>query len=281
MNMKMKIKAIAAAAALLSSLPLFAEMSEISVDLKLDCGDYVFGERVRGVVTIGNTSPHTLDVGFPESRDRFYVEVYSSADMAPLDKIGKTPFVSKFKLPMNEKIRLEVLIAYNYNLQPSRRYLARPVLVHAGVRYEGQFRAFDVVPGMECAKALQVFSNRDGLSREFRLVHWTRNSTQHLFLTACDTGVSNREWETRDLGPMMKITPPTISILPTGQVIVFHRYGPDHFIRCEFWSLPEELEFHTRELVNDPETAGHSRVQELYSESGGIKPVERPWWKFW
>lgn len=281
MNMKTKLKALAAAAAFLASLPLFAEMSEISVDLKLDSGDYVYGERVRGVVKIVNTSPHTLDVGYPESKDWLLVEVYSSTDMSPLDKIGKRPFVSRFKLPMNETKRLEVLLADNYHLQMNRRYLARPVLVHAGVRYEGQYRAFDVVSGMECAKALQVFSNRDGLSREFRLVHWTRNSTQHIFLTACDTGLSEREWETRDLGPMMKITPPTISILPTGQVIVFHRYGPDHFIRSEFWSMPDELEFHTRELVNDPETAGHSRVQELYSESGGIKPVERPWWKFW
>ena len=35
MNMKLKLKAVAAAAALLASLPLFAVMSEISVDIRL------------------------------------------------------------------------------------------------------------------------------------------------------------------------------------------------------------------------------------------------------
>ena len=44
---------------------------------------------------------------------------------------------------------------------------------------------------------------------------------------------------------------------------------------------PDELEFHRRELVQDPETAGTNRVRELYKESGGIAPKTNPWWKFW
>ena len=64
-------------------------------------------------------------------------------------------------------------------------------------------------------------------------------------------------------------------------MIVLHRLDRDHFLRTEFWSLPDALEFHRREVVQDPETAGSERVKELYKESGGVKPKEEPWWKFW
>ncbi|MBE6383246.1 MAG: hypothetical protein E7049_09600 [Lentisphaerae bacterium] len=278
----MKTRKIISIAVLIAPLAVFAAgMSEISVDLKLDSGDYVTGERVRGVVKIINKSPVELSVGHPDSTDKLYVEVYASFDMSLLDLTSRKPFVGKFRLPVNGVQKLEVLLGDHYNLRQSRRFLARPILVHGGMRYEGQYRAFDVVPGTEITKALQVFSNRNGLQREFKLVWWPRNQTQHLFMVITDQGDESHPWETRDLGAMMKIEDPTISIMPSGEVIVLHRYGPDNFIRSEFWSLPDTIEFHTRELVNDPETAGHSRVQELYRESGGVKPVERPWWKFW
>jgi hypothetical protein len=80
---------------------------------------------------------------------------------------------------------------------------------------------------------------------------------------------------------MMKITKPTISVMPTGEVIILHRFDPDHLLRSEFWSVPDALEFNRRELLLDPETAGSRRVREIYEESGGIAPKENPWWKFW
>ena len=100
-------------------------------------------------------------------------------------------------------------------------------------------------------------------------------------MTAWDEGAGARKWVTTDVGPMMKITKPTVSVLPSGEVIVLHRGGPDSFIRSEFWSLPDALEFRTRELVQDPETAGQNRVQEMYKKQGGVKAADRPWWKFW
>ena len=79
----------------------------------------------------------------------------------------------------------------------------------------------------------------------------------------------------------MRITQPTVSILQNGVVIVFHRNGADSLVRSEFWSLPDALHFNNRRMVLDPEMAGQRRVQQIYDESGGVKPVDRPWWKFW
>lgn len=261
-------------------LTLSAATSEISVNLKLIGDDFIVGERIRGVVDIANSSPGKVSVGYSNSKDSFFVEVFRASDMSQLTRIGNRPFVARFMIESSEGQKLETFLGDHYGLREPMRYLAKPVLVHDGVRYEGALRAFDVVEGVRQAHALQMFANRKGLQREFNLVYWSRKHSEHLFLTAKDVGAGGKQWETRDLGSILRIEKPSISVLPTGEVIVLHRLNQDQFVRSEFWSLPDALEFRMRESVRDPETAGTARVRELYKE-GGIKPKENPWWKFW
>ena len=254
--------------------------SEIKVDLKLDYADFVSGERIRGVVDIANSSPEKISVGYSNSEDVFFVEVYRAGDMKQLSRVYRRDFVSRFRVDSGEGQKLETFLGDHYALREPSRYLAKPVLVHGGIRYEGTLRAFDVVEGVKISGAMQMFANRRALQREFALCYWSRNHSEHLFLTARDTGSSSKRWETRDLGAMLRLEKPSISILPTGEVVVLHRLNQDQFVRSEFWSLPDALEFRVREAVLDPATAGTARVRELY-KSGGVKPKSNPWWKFW
>ena len=79
----------------------------------------------------------------------------------------------------------------------------------------------------------------------------------------------------------MRLNKPKVSVLPSGEVIVLHRFNRDQFCRTEFWSLPEAFEFHEHEVMADPDTVGAERVKEIYKESGGTEPVKKAWWKFW
>lgn len=266
-------------AALVARVSL-AATSEIKVDLRLDGSDFVSGERIRGVVDIANSSPDRVSVGYSNSKDLFFIEVCRAGDRSPLTRLGKRPFVARFRVDSSEGQKLETFLGDHYALREPSRYLAKPVLVHNGTRYEGAIRAFDVVEGIRIAGAMQMFANRKGLQRNFSLVYWSRDRAEHLFLRAQDAGSSTRKWETRDLGPMLRIGNPTVSVLPGGEVVVLHRLNADQFVRNEFWSLPDALEFRMRETVRDPETAGTARVRELYKE-GGVKPKGNPWWKFW
>ena len=275
-----KIPALAAVL-LLAGAAFAALPSDISVDLKLDDISFVAGERMRGVVSLRNMSPVKLSGGGTNTQDRLFIEVFRASDYHQIEPFGSRAYVASFDLAPNEGQRLETYIGDHYELLEPRRYLARPVLVHAGQRYVGGYSAFDIVPGMKITGALQVFTNREGLSREFSLLHWSRKGKEHLFLAAVDHGSSERRWLTHDIGPMMRITKPTISIMPDGIVVVFHRNGADSFVRSEFWSLPDALEFHSRQSVLDPETAGQTRGQQMYKAAGGVKPADRPWWKFW
>ena len=272
----MLLTALAFAAA-----PSLAATVAINVSLKLDNLDYVSGERVRAVVDVANSTPDRISVGYAKSSVRLLIEVYRSGDAVMMDKIGNGAFVSRFIVESNEGQKLETFLGDHYALRQPGKYLAKPVLVHNGMRYEGDMKAFGIVPGMKVASALQMFSNRPGLRREFELLSWSRKNKEHLFLSAHDEGSSERKWATTDLGALMRLNKPKVSVLPTGEVIVLHRFNRDQFCRTEFWSLPDALEMNKRELVMDPETAGSERVKELYKESGGVKPVSRPWWKFW
>ena len=257
-----------------------AATSEITVELRLIAGDFVSGERVRGVIDVANSSPDKVSVGYANSADKLFVEVFRASDMLQLERTSSRPFTARFFVNSGEGQKLETFLGDHFSLRETNRYLAKPVLVHGGVRYEGAPRAFDIVDGVKVVGAMQMFSNREGLRRSFSVVYWNRGRTEHLFLRAQDEGISSRVWETRDLGPVLRIEKPTIGVLPGGEIVVLHRLDRDRFLRNELWSLPDRLEYRGRETVGDPTTAGTARVREMYRD-GGVKPKKNPWWKFW
>jgi len=255
--------------------------SEIEVQFRLDHDVFVEGERIRGVVDVANRSADVIDCRTNNSPDRLIVELLLSSDRSQVEKISDTRVTAGFALLSGEGQRLETFLGDHFPIGRNTRYLARAVLVHAGTRYESRLVALSIVPGMKCGNALQMFAERDDLKRVFELVHWDRDKMVHLFLKARDDGSSTRVWGTTDLGPVLRVTRPKLSVLPTGEVVVLHRMTQDAFVRSEFWSLPGVFEFHTHEKMLDPDVAGSERVKALYKDAGGVEPVKKAWWKFW
>ena len=253
--------------------------TEIAVKLVPDRREYIVGERIRAVVDVANSSADSIDVGKPGSADILRLELYRARDMASRDRVGRKPFVAPFLLHSSEGQKLETFIGDHFALNEPMRYLARAVLVHDGARFESSLVSFDVVPGMRVGGAMQMFSNKPGLKRIFELAYWSRGQREHLFLKAHDE--SGRIWRTTDLGVLLRITDPKISVMPNGEVVVLHRATQDQFMRSVFWSLPDALDFRKQEPMVDPDIAGSQRMRDLYMESGGVTPVKKAWWKFW
>ena len=253
--------------------------SEISVKLIPDRREFIVGERIRAVVDVANSSADSIDVGKPGSADILRIEVFRARDMASRERVGSKPFVAPFMLHSSEGQKLETFIGDHFPLHDPVRYLARAVLIHAGSRYESSLVSFDVVPGMTVGRAMQMFKNSPGLKRTFEIVYWMRGQREHLFLKASDEG--GRVWRTTDLGGLLRITEPKISVMPNGEVVVLHRATQNQFMRSVFWSLPNALDFRKQEPMVDPDVAGSERMRDLYMESGGVTPVKKSWWKFW
>lgn len=257
------------------------KLSELTVKLELQKGDYIEGERIKATVDVANASPDPIDARGPDAPDRLIFELYRASDRYQFEKTSDKPCVEPFALLSGEGQILDVYLAEHFPIVESTRYFVRAVLIHKRMRYESSLKSFNVVPGLRCGGAVQMFANKEGLRREFTLVHWGRDQTEHIFLKAKDAGLSTRAWTTTDLGPYLSITRPKVSVLPSGEVITLHRATQDAFFRTEFWSLPDVFEFNTHEIMLDPDVAGAARVKELYKESGGVEPVKKAWWKFW
>ena len=257
------------------------KLSELTVKMDLQKGDYIEGERIRAVVDVANASPDPIDARGPTAPDRLILELYRASDRYQFEKTSDKPYVEPFALLSGEGQILDVYLAEHFPIVESTRYFVRAVLVHKRIRYESSLKSFSVVPGLRCGSAVQMFANKEGLRREFELVHWGRDRVEHLFLKAKDAGISTRVWTTTDLGLYLSDTRPKVSVLPSGEVITLHRTAQDAFIRTEFWSLPDVFEFNLHEIMLDPDVAGAARVKELYKEAGGVEPVKKAWWKFW
>lgn len=257
------------------------KLTELTVRLDLQPGDYIEGERIKAVVDVANASPDPIDARGPDAPDRLILELYRASDRHQFAKTSDKPYVEPFALLSGEGQILDVYLAEHFPIVESTRYFVRAVLIHKDIRYESALKSFNVVPGLRCGGAVQMFANKEGLRRDFELVHWGRDKVDHLFLKARDAGNSTRVWTTTDLGPYLSMTRPKVSVLPSGEVMTLHRTTQDAFIRTEFWSLPDVFEFNLHELMLDPDVAGAERVKELYKEAGGVEPVKKAWWKFW
>ncbi len=255
--------------------------TEITVQLVMTHDVYVAGERVRAVVDVANASADVIDCRKQDAADRLFVEVFRAHDQHRYERISSKPFVAPFALLSGEGQKLETFLADHFRFDENTRYLARAVLVHGGMRFESSLKSFDMVPGLPCGNALQMFSNRDGLQRHFELVHWGRDKVEHLFMKARDDGISTRRWRTTDLGPVLRVKPPIVSVMPSGEVVVLHLATQGKYLYSTFWSLPDILEFRGREVMADPDVAGAERVKEFYKDTGGVEPVKKAWWKFW
>ena len=272
---------IAIASTLSCRLAAAEKLTELTVKLTLQKGDYIAGERIKAVVDVANASPDPIDARGPDAPDRLILELYRASDRHQFAKTSDKPYVEPFALLSGEGQILDVYLAEHFPIVESTRYFVRAVLIHKDIRYESALKSFNVVPGLRCGGAVQMFANKEGLRRDFELVHWGRDKVDHLFLKARDAGNSTRVWTTTDLGPYLSMTRPKVSVLPSGEVMTLHRTTQDAFIRTEFWSLPDVFEFNLHELMLDPDVAGAERVKELYKEAGGVEPVKKAWWKFW
>jgi len=256
--------------------------SAITVKIAPSSSVYIMGERIDATIDVANASADRIEVGGISASDRLTVEVFRASDRMQYDRLSNLPFVRPFVLEGGEGQLLATHLDDYFAFTEETRYLVRAVLIHAGIRFESALKAIDVVPGIPCGGAMQMFSSHPGLKRNFELVHWPRNRAEHIFVKAADS--TGRRWTSKDLGPVLRVTAPKISVMPSGEVIVLHRTDQDNFVRSVFWSLPAAFEFQGHDTMSDPETAGAERVKALYREAGGLKPAQKDkkvWWKVW
>jgi len=189
-------------------------------------------------------------------------------------------------LPPGEVWQGRFEISRVFPMRRPGRYLVRLVAVHNGLRYESSPRAFDVVPGFEITRVVQVFPGDPPLQRELRLAYWVRNQMEELFLQVTEKP-ETRHWRTYSLGPVVRTSPPVIDIAPDGLLTIVHRATPDVFIKSQVRSAEDEVAYQGQEKLLDPVASASKRMapfQTMAMEYAIKKRDEqgrkRWWWPF-
>lgn len=265
------------AACFLSTIhPVMAQQIEVSLTMAYSV--FVIGEPVLVQIDALNMTRTPVNTD-PQSKDKFFIEITYEGKYNELKPFNAEPILPAFVLNPGQTLQQKIEIDKWFALYEAGKYIARAIMVHDGVRYESTRRSFDIVPGIPLKEGVQMFVNHP-TTRHFKLVHWTRNHANRLFLRMEDSP-GGQAWDTLDLGLFSKETEPKLDISPDGEVTVVHRATQDAFLRTMVWSLPDSVEVAERTSLLDPDISASQRVKSLYGDLATEKKVEKPWWKFW
>jgi len=258
-----------------------AGAQQLDVTLTLAYSSFVTGEPVLAQFEVLNATRDLIEIGTPNAKDKLVMEISKGGEYNEVAPFNSESFVGAVTLKPGESFQHKLELDKWYALTEEGKYIARLVVVHDGMRYESAKRSFDVVPGLPIKEAVQMFVNRPNQKRLFKLVHWTRNQSDRLFLRIEDDP-GNKIWDSIDLGVLLRTTDPKIDISPEGEVTVVHRSTQDAFIHTVIWSLPDNVDVQERSQLLDPEISASQRVRSLYGEMSSDKKEEKKsWWKFW
>ncbi len=255
---------------------------QVEMTMTLAYNVFVVGEPVLVQLEALNTTRDLLDIGGKDSKDALVVEISRGGEYNEVAPFNNESVVSPFQVKPGQAFQQKVELDKWFPVVEEGKYFVRFVIVHDGLRYESSKKSFDVVPGIPIKDGVQMFVKRQNQKRLFKLVFWSRNQTDRLFLRIEDDP-SGKVWDSLDLGALLRSSGPKIDISPEGEVTVLHRSTQDAYIRTVLWSLPDAVEVVERNSLVDPEISASQRVKSLYGEmvDDGAKKKKTSWWKFW
>ena len=252
----------------------------VDVSLTLAYGTFITGEPVLIQVKMTNMLRGALDFG-EDSDDRFLIEVSKNDRYHELTPDTDQPFIKPVTVAVGNTFEYMMEVDKWFTIDSTGKYLIRAVVVHDDMRYESVVRSFDIVPGIPIKDGVQMFAGKQRFQRNFKLVRWTRNQFDRLFLRIEDEP-SGKVWDTIDLGMFVKGVEPKLDIAPNGEVTVFHRANADSFLQTILWSLSENVEISERNSLLDPAAVSAQQMRSVYGDmTEKTEEKKASWWKFW
>ena len=201
-----RLPAVAAAALLAASVSM-AQTLGFAVEMKNT--SYVVGEPVLATVTIENHGfrPVIISDFGPFKSNRLFFEI-SQTPQVYLKQRREGKIVTDIELEKDEGSTCRLNLSTWYNLLAPGAYRIRAVLILGNERYESPTTSFDIVPGIELARATQYIQGRPAIERTLLLVYWNREGRDVAFLRAWDA--NGAVYETLEIGPLIRNRRPVL-----------------------------------------------------------------------
>ncbi|MBR3087073.1 MAG: hypothetical protein IKH04_11805 [Kiritimatiellae bacterium] len=226
---------LAATAAVLSCAAAHAQ--SVSFSLSMTHQSYVVGELVELTFQVKNLGVSPIIISdYEDYRDnRLDIEVVSQ-NRTKLAPTRQGRIIEELSLGKDESQAFRIPLSDWFAI-PEGHYQIRVRLYCNGLRYDSPLEVFDVVPGMELARASHFVSARPAVERTLRLVYWAREGHEYAFLRA-DDRPSSGQIRTMLLGDIMRVKKPSIERQPGdgGTFFIFRQVTRDTLSRTEIVS---------------------------------------------
>lgn len=114
------------------------------------------------------------------------------------------------------------------------------VLTYEGRNLESNTVIIDIVPGIEITSQTREIPYSDGKSRKYSIRYWSRKGREYLFLRV-DNIQENGSHIVFNLGPLIRVTTPTMEVDRKGNVIIWHQQDKLCFVRTVLRSTVDEV----------------------------------------
>ncbi len=208
--------------------PVAAQLVALSV--RPEHASYVVGEPVLAEVRLENHGTQPLVISNHEAfrNNRIFFQIRNQPHEY-LPQLNQELIVTDIDLELGEASTFKVDLGEWYPLLNVGRYYLNLVLIHNERRYVSDEQVLDIVPGIEIAGLTQSLRATQGVERRFTLVYWARGEREDLFLRIIDSP-DNITWTTMCLGPIIRVTRPTIKLLDETTLSIFHQATRDSLI---------------------------------------------------
>jgi hypothetical protein len=215
----------------LAWLPLlaapWAAAQLVALDARPEFASYVVGEPLMVEVSLANHGVQPIVIGEHEAfRDnRFFMEIRGTPhDFLPA--LRPEPILGEVDIENGEALSVKVDLGEWYPLLAPGRYYFNAVLIHNNRRFASDQRVFEVVPGIELARLVQVIRGAKTIERAFTLVYWARNNREDAFLRVVDLP-DNVTWTTLALGSIVRVAKPQLRQDDETTITVFQQASRD------------------------------------------------------
>ena len=209
----------------------------LSVQAKLSELEYLRGEDISLSVQIQNngSSVFVVDDYGEYVKNKISLVVREAESQRLLSPIRGTsalaPVATELMVQPGEVREIEVNLAKLYDLSKHGRDQVTVLLERGEESAVSRILAFSIVEGIEIISARNAFASDESHSYTFTLLYWERSKRQDLFLRISDPARRNRIASFVSLGPLVRVSDPTMTFQGTSAVTIIQQTGRDHYAR--------------------------------------------------
>lgn len=213
------------------------------VQMRLEHVNYLRFERANVIVTIENKSARPMVFASPKAGGNADLRLMVRARHGEnVKRMNRRPLVSGVTIRPGQKREFIINILDFYDITGPGSYLAGADLVTSGRTFVSDRQMFDIVNGIPLKTVRAMAPGSSERVRTYSLRYWARGGTEHLFLCV-DEEASRTSYGVFNLGGLIRVMAPMLSVAPGGTVKVLHQSGISRYTRSVFKSLPQGVQF--------------------------------------